>query len=290
MNIADADLITERPHLLSVAYRMLGSAAEAEDAVQEAMLNLARATDAEPPRSPRAYMTTVVTRVCLDRLKSAQVRRESYVGPWLPEPVRTDREDAFSGPVHPRDTHALSIAFLVVLETLSPLERAAFLLHEVFDYTHAEIAEMLGRDPAAVRQLVHRARAHVSDGRPRFAPDRAAHERMLMSFLTAVTSGDLEALTQVLASDAVLRSDSGGKAKAARKTVHGALNVARFFVGVYKKTGVAGVPEIAEVNGWPALLIRDGDRVLSVTAIETDGAQIFSVHSMVNPDKLTRVA
>ncbi len=286
--IDEAALTAERPHLVSVAYRMLGSAAEAEDAVQEA---LTRALTSAPDdlRSPRAFLTTVVSRICLDRLKSARARRELYVGPWLPEPVRTDVD----GPAtarEPSDPHALSLAFLVLLETLSPTERAVFLLHEVFDYSHEEIAEMLSRTPAAVRQSLHRAREHVRDGRPRFAPTSEAHSQMLYAFMAACTSGDVAQIESLLANDAELRSDGGGKVKAARKPIRGANHIARFFVGILRKSPPVDVTMVVrEINGLPTLVLSTRGVITNVLSIETDGARVYNIHSIVNPDKLGHV-
>lgn len=177
-----------RPFLIGLAYRMLGSVAEAEDAVQEAFLR-ARRTPPGDLDSPRAWLATVVTRICVDQLRSARARRETYPGPWLAEPIRTDRDDAVVQPIALEDVESLSLAFLVLLERLSPLERAVFLLHEVFGHTHGETAAILGRDEAAVRQLLHRAKAHVKEGRPRFTADRDRHRELLMRFLSATGQG-----------------------------------------------------------------------------------------------------
>jgi RNA polymerase sigma-70 factor (ECF subfamily) len=265
-----------RAHLFAIAYRMLGSRAEAEDMVQEAFLRW-QAASREQVESERAYLSTIVTRLCLDQLKSARVQRETYVGPWLPEPLRTD---------DPVDPQSISLAFLVLLERLTPLERAVYLLHEVFDHSHAEVAAMVGKDEAACRQLLHRARAHVSERRPRFAPSRSEHQRLLTGFLGAVQAGDLDGLRGMLASDAIAWSDGGGKRLAARNLVHGADAVARLFVGLARKPGAQYELELAEVNGWPAVILKQGGQVSDVVGIETDGAIIYAVHVVSNPDKL----
>jgi RNA polymerase sigma-70 factor (ECF subfamily) len=278
---ADAAFERERPRLRALAYRMLGSSAEADDILQEAWLRWREVDDAD---SPRAYLTAVVTRLCLDQLKSARARRETYVGPWLPEPVRTVADEP--------DRESISVAVLVLLERLSPVERAALLLHQVFDYSHAEIAALLGRDEANVRQSLHRARARVVAERPRFAACREDHARLLAGFVAACSDGDLPALESLLAADAVARTDAGGKVRAARKEVKGRDRVARFFVGLMKKgeTGDAQAMEPAEINGWPALVLRRGDgSVASVVTIETDGAHIWAVDIVSNPDKLSRI-
>ncbi len=279
-------LFTEhRSFLIGLAYRMLGSVAEAEDAVQEAFLRSERAAMDEVA-SPRAWLATIVTRICLDQLKSARARRERYTGPWLPEPVRTDLADAAVRPRDPADAESLSLAFLVLLETLSPLERAVFLLHEVFDYGHPEVAAILGRDERAVRQLLHRARAHVKEGRPRFEPDPERHRELLARFLSAAKQGDLEALESVLASDVVLKNDGGGKVHSALKPVRGANRVGRWVLGVRKKTrGVYA--EVAEINGRPGIVLRDANGVVGAMAITVDGAgRIGAIDMVVNPDKL----
>ncbi|MBF5042164.1 sigma-70 family RNA polymerase sigma factor [Aggregicoccus sp. 17bor-14] len=273
------EFVAHRSKLLSLAYRMLGSKAEAEDVLQEAWLRWST-VDPSTVESSEGWLTTVVSRLCMDQLKSARARREQYVGPWLPEPVLT-RE--------PVDSGAISLAFLVLLESLGPVERAAYLLHEVFDYRHSEIARILDKDEAAVRQLVHRARARVQEGRPRFAPSREEHQRMLEAFFQAVWKGDVEAVEAALTKDATLWADSNGKVRgAASKPVHGAAAIARFLVGLRQKfpapTGLTVGTE--EVNGWPAIVGRVGGTAEFVITIETDGAQIHALRNVVNPEKL----
>lgn len=274
----------QRRRLFAIAYRMLGSAAEAEDALQEAWLRYA----AEPASidAPPAWLARVVTRICLDQLKSARVRRESYVGPWLPEPIATD---ASGDGVDPE---SISVAFLLLLETLSPLERAVYLLHEVFDYRHAEVAEIVARDEATCRQLLHRAREAVKARRPRFRPSREAHQRLLGGFLGAIASGDVAGLRALLADDARSVSDGGGKVQAARRVVEGADAVARLLIGLARKVDPAGAfsLEPIEVNGWPAVLLRQGGRPFEVMTIDTDGERILGVYMQLNPDKLARLS
>ena len=271
-----------RRYLRSLAYRMLGSVAEAEDIVQEAFL---RWQNAEPDALlvPRAWLSTVVVRLCLDVRKSARTRYETYVGPWLPEPDATAAE--------PTDRESISLAFLVLLESLSPAERGAYLLHEVFDYSFAEVAGILDKEEATCRQLCHRAREHVTRRRPRFAPSRAAHERLLQTFLQAVTLGDLAGLQHVLAEDVTAYSDGGGKVRAARRLAHGADAVARLFMGAARKNPLAPDAEVSlvDVNCWPAFVVRQAGRATIMLGIETDGEHIYGVHFIVNPDKLARL-
>jgi RNA polymerase sigma-70 factor (ECF subfamily) len=269
-----------RPSLFAIAYRMLGSAAEAEDIVQEAWLRW-QSTARGAVRSERAFLSTVVTRLCLDRLKSAQVSREEYVGPWLPEPVRTDTQV---------DPESISLAFLVLLESLSPVERAVYLLQEVFGYSHAEVAEMVGKEEAACRQILHRAREHIHARRPRFAPSKQAHERLVTGFMSACVSGDLAGLKRLLADDVTSWADGGGKVRgAALNPVRGADAVARLFVGLMKKAPSGIIPELSEVNGWPTVVLRLNGAVFDVISFETDGEHIHAIRSVLNPEKLTRL-
>lgn len=273
----------QRPRLFGIAYRMLGSAAEADDVLQEAHLRW-QAAQHEAIAAPGGWLATVVTRLCLDQLKSARARREAYVGPWLPEPLPT------GGAAEPVDVESISLAFLVLLESLSPLERAAFVLREVFDHSFAEIAEALGRDEAACRQLAHRARAHVQARKPRFARSREQHARLLAAFLGACAQGDLAGLTAMLAGDVVAWSDGGGRVKAARNLVEGSDRVARLFLGLAKRSGGGSQVTIEEINGWPAAVVRvGGGAVYGVLCLETDGETIYSLQLVNNPDKLSRV-
>jgi RNA polymerase sigma-70 factor (ECF subfamily) len=268
-----------RGRLFGLAYRMLGSAAEAEDVLQEAHVRW-QAADHAAISAPGGWLTTVVSRLCLDQLKSARARREAYVGPWLPEPLPTERV------ADPPDLESISLAFLVLLEALSPLERAVFVLREVFDYDFAEVAAILGREEAACRQLAHRAREHVRARRPRFARSREQHEQLLASFLAATTQGDLEGLQRLLADEVVAWSDGGAKAKAARNPVFGPDRVARLCLGLAKKATAGVALSIEEVNGWATAVLRLGGHAVATLAIETDGAKIYALHVVVNPDKL----
>jgi RNA polymerase sigma-70 factor (ECF subfamily) len=272
----------QRPRLLAIAYRMLGSMAEAEDVMQEAWLR-ARAADTASVHSDKGWLSTVVVRLCLDQLKSARAQREAYVGPWLPEPVQTQE---------PVDSESISLAFLVLLESLTPAERAVYLLHEVFDYTHAEVGAMVHKEEATCRQLHHRACERIRERRPRFAPSRTDHLRLLTAFGHAMSSGDLQAMREILAPDATLWADGGGNAAgAARRPIHGAEPIARFLTGLVKRfpPSPGQTMEVIEVNGWPALVGRDAGRVNAIITIETEGAAIVAVRNVVNPDKLRLV-
>ena len=281
MSTEPADpLAAHREHLFGVAYRMLGSAAEADDVLQETWLRVRGVPESEM-RSPRAYLTSVVVRLCLDVLRSSRVRREFYIGPWLPEPVPSASDERAS---------SLSFALLLLLESLSPLERAVFLLHEVFYYTHTEIAGVLERDEPAVRKLLSRAKDHVREGRPRFSTRAEDHERMLTQFMTTVTTGDLAGLEAILADGVVSHSDGGGRVQAALRPVVGRNNVARLWLGLVKKGG--SVPyEIAmrELNGAPAIVLSLEGRIDQVFAIDTDGERITAIYAVRNPDKLGRL-
>ncbi|WP_437924169.1 RNA polymerase sigma factor SigJ [Sorangium sp. So ce291] len=290
-----------RRSLFGLAYRMLGSAAEAEDVVQEAYLR-ARSVE-EAPESPGAYLATIVTRLCLDVLKSARARREAYVGPWLPEPVATgdllDGEVAAAGyqgehgaaesPAARMDrVESISMAFLVVLESLSPLERAALILRDVFDWEFGGIAAALGRSPAACRQLVHRAREHVAARQPRFRATEAERRRLFGAFLDAAARGDAGALAAMLAEGASATPDSGGKASSARRVLSGRDRITRYFIGLLRK-GIGAVTRIASVNGGPALLVYEGTRVVTALGLDVSPAGIDAIWIMRNPDKLARL-
>ena len=269
-----------RPALFALAYRMLGSAAEAEDVLQEAWLRWDRSEGID---NDAAWLTTVVTRLCLDVLGSARVRREAYVGPWLPEPLVEGPEAT----VELADS--VSLAFLVLLEELSPAERAAFLLREVFRYDYDEVAAMLDRSPAACRQLVSRARGHVDARRARFTADKQQARELSLSFLFACQTGDLTTCTSLLAADAVLVSDGGGKVSAARRPVLGADRVARFLIGVLHKPGPAIEYVEATVNGEPGVLGLVDGVVITAVAVEVSDGQITGIRMVSNPDKLVGV-
>lgn len=282
MTDADADALavfeTHRPRLFGIAYRMLGTAADADDVLQEARLRWL-AADRATVADARAYLVTIVSRLALDQLGSARARREVYVGPWLPEPIATGPD---------ADPHDLSLAFLHVLERLSPAERAAFLLAEVFDYSHAEVAAILGKSEAACRQLAARARAHVRAHRPAApAPDTAAHQRMLAAFMAACATGDLAGLERLLAADVVVISDGGGVVTAARKPVTGAPRCARMLVKLAAKGAAGLVPVLAILNGQPALLGRAADGTIDTCITLTlAGDRIAAVYLLRNPAKL----
>src|SRR5579859_6066123 len=278
-----------RPLMFSIAYRMLGSATEAEDIVQEAFLRYQTTAPGEI-HSHKAFLTTVVTRLCLNQLQSARSQRETYIGPWLPEPVLTEADERFA-PVQQAELHdSLSIAFLTLLEQLTPLERVVFLLREVFDYDYAEIAEILGRDEAACRQMLSRAKKHVAEHRPRFKPTPEAHRQLLDEFLQAVTTGDLDDLMQLLSEDVVMWADGGGKARgAATHPLHGREAVARFMIA---STAFAPGPlaaEITAVNGEQAVIVRSGETPVAVLSVTVDNDKIAEVRAIGNPDKLKQI-
>jgi len=274
-----------RPYLFSIAYRMLGSAGDAEDVVQEAYLRRQRAPAGID--SPKAWLATVVTRLCIDQLKSARVKRENYVGPWLPEPIATEGSPGPEESAEQADS--LSLAFLVVLESLSPVERAVFLLREVFEYDYDEIAEIVGKGDQNCRQIAHRAKQHIAGRRPRFEVTREQQEEMTYRFLAACGAGEIDDLMSLLTEDVVLQSDGGGRVAAARKPIFGPSLVARFLLGVIAKSPRDLVTRIVNVNGQPAIGLYDGDRPTSIVTLDVTGDRIQGVHIVVNPEKLTRV-
>ena len=287
---------TYRPYLFAVAYRMLSSAMDAEDMVQETYLRY----QATPPEtqasivSLKAYLTTILTRLCLNQLQSARRRREQYVGPWLPEPIGTESMIGATESANPEERmelyESVSLAFLSLMEQLQPVERAVFLLRDVFDYEYGEIAGFLGKSETACRQAFSRAKKHLADHRPRFAPSPEAHRQMLTSFLQAVQGGDMNGLMAMLADDVTLYTDGGGKARgAATRPVIGRDAVARFSMGGSRLVPQSATIAIEEINGEPSLVIRVGGRAFSVIAIEVDGQRIHGVRVIGNPDKLSRV-
>ena len=282
---------TDRPLLFSIAYRMLGSASDAEDVLQDGWLRY-RGADTSAVRSPTAFATTIVTRLCIDRLKSARVTREQYVGQWLPEPVLTSE---VAGPdTTLQRAESVTMAFLVLLETLSPEERAVFLLKEIVDYDHAEIAGILGITPEASRQLHHRAKARIAAGRRRVTGTSLEHRAAAERFAQALVSGDASALTTLLAGDVELWTDGGGKVSAARRPIVGRDAVVSFLTGIRRKAIDAGVirdvlMKIESVNFEPALVVRAGDRLESLFVFETDGEVISGIRVVRNPDKLARI-
>jgi RNA polymerase sigma factor (sigma-70 family) len=282
-----------RGHLFSVAYRMLSSAAEAEDVVQDAWLRAAGAP--ADLVSARGWLTTVVTRLCLDRLKAARTSREIYVGPWLPEPVPTEAIETGEDVVARRES--VTMAFLVLLETLTPAERAAFLLREVFDTDYAEVALTLDTTPAAARQLVHRAKARIAAGRPRFDVSPEHQHELVSRFFDALQAGDLTRLRQYLAADVEFAADGGGKVSAARRPILGADPVGRLMLSLYRKvtasvdvTPGGWTTRLASINGEAALVASLHGVLDSVFVFSTNDAHITAIRVIRNPDKLTWLA
>jgi RNA polymerase sigma-70 factor (TIGR02957 family) len=276
-----------RPSAFAIAYRMLGSVSEAEDAVQEGFLRLHRARESgEQIESPRAFLSTVVSRLALDHLRSAKARRETYVGEWLPEPLVASAEDDPARKTEMADS--LSLAFLVLLESLSPEQRAAFLLREVFDEPYDRIAEIVGTSEQNARQLAARARRHVEERRPRFEASREQREELAARFFAAAEEGDLEGLEELLAHDVVLRADGGGKAPALARAVHGRARVARTLIaGLRALTRFGITSRREEVNGQPGALFIDREgRLIAVMILDIVEGQIQDVSSIINPDKL----
>jgi RNA polymerase sigma-70 factor (ECF subfamily) len=280
------DLAAYRPRLFGIAYRMLGSVTDAEDAVQEAFLRWQQARErGEVIVAPEGWLVTVVTRLCIDQLRTARTRRESYIGPWLPEPL------VDAGTVGLEETaemaESLSLAFLVLLERLSPVERAVFLLHEVFGYPYAEIAPVVGRQEDACRQLARRARTRIGVGRPRFRASRAQGARLANAFLRACQEGDLPGLLALLTEDVELVADGGGQVGAARKPVRGVDLVTRFLLGIVRLAPVGWRAEPATVNGGPGLVVRHADgRPFAVLALTIAGDRISGIQLVNNPAKL----
>ena len=279
-----------RSLLFAMAYRMLGSAMEAEDIVQEAYLRY-RATPPESIRTLKSFLTTIVHNLCIDYLRSAQVQRENYVGPWLPEPVITGDGTALMSPLRQIiDRESISMAFLVLLESLSPLERAVFLLREVFDYEYAEIAQITGRDEAACRQLCSRARKHISNNRPRFPASPEAHSKMVSHFMEACIAGDIDGLMSLLAEDVTAWIDGGGKVQVAgRQPVQGRDNVVRGIIKHLSRVPEGMTVEVIEANGLAALLVRVKGQVTSLVTLEVEGNLIRAMRTVVHPDKLAHL-
>lgn len=280
-----------RPVAFAIAYRMLGSVSEAEDVVQEALLRVHQSLDAgEQIASPRAYVATITTRLAINELRSARARRERYVGEWLPEPIITDGRD--DPAVQAETADSLSLAMLVLLESLSPEQRAVLLLHDVFDYGYDEIAAIVGKSEDNVRQLGSRARRHVAERRPRFRTTREQRDELARRFFAAVEQGDLAGLESLLAADAELTGDGGGKVPALARVLHGRSRVARTLMNwvraALRVPGVALQP--AEVNGGPGALLVDGEqRLISVWALDINDGQITGISSVINPDKLAHL-
>jgi RNA polymerase sigma-70 factor (ECF subfamily) len=273
-----------RPLLFSIAYRILGSVGEAEDAVQETWLRYDGSSTR--PASTKAFLSATVTRVSIDVLRSARVRREQYVGPWFPEPLLSD---PYQDPARSAElADSVSMAALLLLERLSPLERAVFVLREVFGFGYDEVASAVGRSEAACRQLVVRARRHMRDGRPRFTADRRERQELATRFLVALKDGDVDGLQDLLAADVHLVGDGGGKAPQLPKALVGARNVARLLASVFPVMARVGVTfEPREVNGQPGAVSRDRDgRVLNTLVLDVVDGRIQTIRSVINPDKL----
>ncbi|MEH1055225.1 RNA polymerase sigma factor SigJ [Micromonospora sp. CPCC 206171] len=279
-------LTAHRPMLLGLAYRLLGSLHDAEDVLQEAYLRWLD-VDRESVAEPRRYLSRVVTRLALDRLRARQAARETYVGPWLPEPVPT--EPSPFGPLDSAELRdSVSMALLHLLERLTPPERAVYVLHTAFALPYAEIGDILDRSAADCRQLHHRAVARLAEGRRRFNTDRAEQRRLLEAFLAAARDGDLPRLTELVAADAVAWTDGGGVARAARNPVHGADRIARFFAGIYARPRAVTATS-AELNGQPALLIRWSDGARYALTVATVDGRITGFYLVGNPTKLSRL-
>jgi RNA polymerase sigma-70 factor (ECF subfamily) len=276
-----------RPLLFAIAYRILGSVTEAEDAVQETWLRFE--SSATQPASVKAFLSAVVTRISIDVLRSARVRREEYVGQWFPEPLLTD---PYQDPARSAElADSVSMAALLLLERLSPLERAVFVLREVFGFGFPEVAEAVGRSEAACRQLAVRARRHMDLGRPRFSADRREREELAARFFEALREGDVDGLRELLAADVQLMGDGGGKAPALARSVAGADNVARLLASFFPVLArIDAKVEPCQVNGQPGAILRDRDgKVGGALTLDVLGGRIQTVRSVVNPDKLAHV-
>ncbi|WP_420144318.1 sigma-70 family RNA polymerase sigma factor [Sphingobium sp.] len=277
-----ADFEAERPRLLRIGYRMLGSLAEAEDVVQDAWLRWERVEGGVD--SPAAYLTRVVTRLCLDQLKSARARREVYVGPWLPEPLMEPAE------AEDRIADDVTLSLMMAMERLSPLERATFLLHDIFDVALTEVSAILGREPAAVRQLASRARRHVRAERPRYPVGAAEADRIASAFFIAARDGDAAALSALLARDVQIHADGGGKVIAFHNVIHGAERAIRLFKSQRRKqVPVPVLLRTAMIDGLPGYVSIDRASVLQTTALDVRDGRIVAIYMMRNPDKLGHV-
>jgi len=280
--LSETDFEHARKRLIGLAYRMLGSVAEAEDVVQDAFLRL-RAAHTEHIAAPLRYLQTTVARLCLDRLKSARARREVYVGTWLPEPIVDDAIQAETALAFSQD---LSLALLMTLQQLSPPERAAFLLHDVFGRDYAEIAQVLERTEASCRKLIERARTQVHAAAPRFKAEPETEQRLLAAFLTAASTGDVAKLTQLLAADAIMYQDGGGQRKAALNPIYGAERIARFFAGIVNRADhvLPGKLDLHRINQLPGYVAMYTNGDILVGAIEIDDESIVRIYIINNPD------
>ncbi|MGB2695759.1 MAG: RNA polymerase sigma-70 factor [Dehalococcoidia bacterium] len=275
-----------RTLLFSISYRMLGSVMDAEDMVQETFLRWQRARDDEV-RSPKSYLSTVVTRLCIDQQRSARARREQYVGPWLPEPIVTEELPGPDEQLVLADS--LSMAFLVLLESLSPTERAVFLLREVFDYAYPEVARIVDKSEANCRQMVRRARQHIKERRPRFDASREQAAQITERFLQAAQTGDMDGLLDLLAEDVTLWSDGGGKVAAALNPIYGASNVARLSIALAQTRQTGFASRLLQVNGLPGVVIYQNGQPEAVIGAEIENGKIRAMRIVVNPEKLRSV-
>ena len=287
MTVRTEDFERHRSLLFSIAYRMLGSVADAEDVVQETYLRWRDVTE-EEVRSPRSYLSAMVTRLSINRLRSAQARREEYVGPWLPEPLLSNRVEGITTDPAELD-ESLSMAFLVLLESLNPVERAVFLLREVFDYDYEEISRIVGKSEANCRQIAHRARQSVAARRPRFERSPEQEERLTERFVEACMSGDMEGLISLLSEDITLWSDGGGKVAAAPYPIHGPERVARFLLGVLRTVPPGFSARPVRVNGGAGVVGYVDGHPTGVVALDVADERLRSVHIVVNPDKLRAI-
>lgn len=279
-----------RPLLFSIAYRMMGTAMEAEDIVQDTYVRYA-ASDRESITSPKHYLTTITTRLCINKMQSAQVQREQYIGNWLPEPITTDAHPQLNNPSETvSKQESISLAFLVLLEQLSAAERAVFLLREIFDYDYSEIAGIVEKSEDACRKLFSRAKKHLSDNRPRFETDPEQHKTMLMQFFHAINEGSLENLVTMLADDAVMIGDGGNKRGAATRPVYGSDNVSRFLIGLRRFYIDLGLyPVMKTINGLPGIVLYQGKTVYSVISLEIVNGKAQRIYLIGNDDKLGQI-
>jgi RNA polymerase sigma-70 factor (ECF subfamily) len=277
-----------RDLLFSIGYRMLGSVADAEDMLQETFVKWQQTPTGEDIRSPRAYLVTIISRLCINHLQSARVQREEYVGQWLPEPLVTGPENLPLDIL--RADESLSVAFLLLLERLTPVERAVFLLREIFDYEYSEIAAALGQTEVNCRQILRRARQHIAEERPRFRASALERNALLERFLQATRSGDLEGLVALLSTDVVLHSDGGGKGPAAPNLIHGADRVARAILGGLKKQLPQNlVRRMAQINGAPGVVSYFNGQPFSVLTFDDSEGRIQALYIMTNPEKLSHL-
>jgi RNA polymerase sigma-70 factor, ECF subfamily len=274
-----------RPLLFAIAYRMLGTVTDAEDMVQETFLRWQQTAETTV-KSTKTYLSTIITRLCIDRLRSARVQREQYVGTWLPEPIATECPQYADDPFAQVElADSLSMAFLVVLERLSPVERAVFLMREVFEYDYDEIAEMVGKSTANCRQILKRSRQHITEQRPRFPVSHQQQKEITTKFLEACSEGNLQELLSLLAQDVTFWSDGGGKVVAALKPLFGAMKVARFLLAIRRKS-FPWISHITEINGQPGIIYVDNNCIQGTISFEIIDNCIQSIYSMRNPDKL----